>query len=66
MPAPTSRTASNCWVTGETGRPAIDACAITGPASTSDATAGSRVTTGARTERNTMNNSTITKSRTNF
>ena len=41
------------WVSGETGRPALLASPITGPARRVTSTAGARVSSGASSERNT-------------
>ncbi len=54
MPAPSSSTVSMVWVMVDTCRPALDASAMMAPDISSTQIAGSRVTSGAPTARNTM------------
>jgi hypothetical protein len=45
---------SRIWASEDTGRPALLASAITGPASWVTSTAGARVSSGASSARNTI------------
>jgi len=54
VPAPIVKMSIRTWVGGDTGRPALLASPITGPASWVTRTAGARVSSGASSARNTM------------